>query len=98
MTIKENLIRAKALIPDKAHWACGTYRVVRSDGEFCYCTLGAVSAALDVEMGVADHSPEAKALRLALPGDWRSVSAFNDRGATFADIHALFDRAIGAQP
>lgn len=101
MTIKENLIAAKALIPDEAHWLQGSY----SNHRGCFCALGAVR---QVVFGLVeeppgetgwDQTPEALALKAALPGDWRTVSFYNDYGAyTVADIHALFDHAIGAQP
>lgn len=91
MSVRENLIKAKALIADPEKWTKGAF-------EFrgCYCALGALGM---VERGTpAGYSITAmRSLRKALPPHYYSVPTFNDKpSTTHADIMALFDRAIEA--
>ena len=106
MTLKSDLIAAKALIDTPEKWQKGDYGSV----EDCMCALGACRAAI---YGTTEFLPRgdwrgdenglAEALRAALPERWSQsfsgVSDFNDAPeTTHADVMALFDRAIAAAP
>jgi hypothetical protein len=99
MTVKENLIAAKALIDTPEKWGKGEYKP--SPG--CFCAFGALMAARGVDpeddTSVTD---EDRALAKALPSGWHKVTSevadFNDHpDTTHADIMALFQRAIEAE-
>jgi hypothetical protein len=104
MTLKSDLIAAKALIDTPEKWQKGDYGSV----EGCMCALGACRVAIygttEFLIGIdwrGDENGLAKALRAALPKRWSQsfsgVSDFNDApGTTHADVMALFDRAIAA--
>jgi hypothetical protein len=95
MTVKDNLIAAKALIADPANWA-KSGEVDPRKGRYC-----AAVACNDF----ADAPRMFEALRAAFPveyvgrGGWvTELFDFNDLpSTTHADIMALFDRAIAAQ-
>jgi hypothetical protein len=96
MTVKDNLIAAKALIDSPEKWGKRFYYQHARTG--CMCALGAVRQAVFGQvLGVHDNTPEAEALKDELPkGRW--VDEFNDHpSTTHADIMALFQRAIAAQ-
>jgi hypothetical protein len=92
MTVRKALIEAKALIATPERW--------RKDGKFgygteCLCALGAVN----VVGGAVGRGHLRQALMDELPAPWAEVASFNDHPfTTHADIMALFDRAIAAQP
>ena len=94
MSVKENLIKAKALIDTPEKWLKGAL-----DGDGCFCAVGAVGEARDWDMD-AFLAPEFKALLGQLPtefqkGTYLDVPNYNDHpDTTHADIMALFDRAI----
>ena len=101
MSVKENLIAAKALIDTPEKWFKGEYE---SDNG-CLCALGAVARAvcpkIDFDEDKIGLYPEDGALAEALPFDWpkevNEIPDFNDAPeTTHADIMALFDRAIAA--
>lgn len=100
MSIKENLIAAKALIDTPEKWI--KYDL-RNDDRTCFCAIGAVEKAINLDPIDGDlfNSPEVMALAASLvePSDtWTDLSFYNDRETTtHADIMALFDRAIEAQ-
>jgi hypothetical protein len=93
-TVKENLIAARALIDTPEKWGKGAWH---SRG--CFCAIGAVLEAQG-KLGRAAYGGETEvALMHALPAGIGSVEDFNDQfRTTHADIMALFDRAIEAQP
>lgn len=93
MSLKEDLIAAKALIDTPEKW---TKNYFRTDNG-CYCAVGAMDAATrpdpTFDRGDAAHA----ALRASLPEGEKSITGFNDRSSTtHADVMALFDRAIAA--
>ena len=91
MSVKDDLIAAKALIDTQEKW--------RQDGRYgllsgSLCAEGACMTATRSYNQLVDF------LYDALPGKnrWKSVAEYNDdRRTTHADIMALFDRAIAAQ-
>lgn len=94
MSVKENLIKAKALIDTPEKWTRGEYM-----HSGCFCALGALAEALDIDPVSARLSmtPELLALRGAVPEPFFSVWRYNDEpSTTHADVLALFDRAIEA--
>lgn len=91
MSVKENLIKAKALIASPEKWAVGQLRNNRG----CLCALGAIGVATNGEPFLFDGR-ERDALLKALPDEYDAISIFND-GKTHADVMSLFDRAIAAQ-
>ena len=104
MTLKSDLIAAKALIDTPEKWRKGDYGSVNT----CMCALGACRAAIygTTEYNHradwhGDDTAAAHALNAALPvsGSMFGVSDFNDAPeTTHADVMALFDRAIAAAP
>ena len=100
MTVKENLIAAKALIDTPEKWCQGGPGEVRG-GQHTVCAYIAVGYA--AYFGAHDVY---RALYRALPWwfrltaprwDQKALIWFNDRRqTTHADIMALFDRAIAA--
>lgn len=104
MSVREDLIAAKALIDTPEKWIKGQY----ADHD-CLCALGAARMAFFGSLSghnrradgwSGDHNPVAMALDNALIDKWaaESVEHFNDHpDTTHADIMALFDRAIAAQ-
>lgn len=94
MTVKQNLIAARALIDTPEKWHRGS---MRSDG--CVCAMGAVADITKAagRTGWISETREYKALRAVLPRAFNHVPAFNDDPATtHADIMDLFGRAIAA--
>jgi hypothetical protein len=97
MTVKDDLIAAKALIDAPDKWTKGIHF---SGGR--YCAMGAVGAATRQPHGGSRWAECDRALIKSAPRHrWREgvdghpVVAFNDDPATtHADIMALFDRAI----
>lgn len=89
MSVKDDLIAAKALIDTPEKWRKDAF-----GSQGCYCTAGA----LRVVVGENFESTLAWAvLWRNLPKGSRGVVSFNDDPATtHADIMALFDRAIDA--
>lgn len=96
MSLKDDLIAAKALIDTPEKWIRGAFRNAHG-----YCLLGAVREV------AARKAPEAcwydskmlDALWAHIPGPYANPVGFNDRpNTTHADIMALFDRAIEAAP
>lgn len=95
MTVRENLIKARALIADEANWAKAG-DVDPREGRYC-----AAVACNDFP----DAPRMFEALRAAIPaeyvgrGGWvTKLFGFNDLPTTtHADILALFDRTIAAQ-
>lgn len=86
MSVKADLIEARAVIADPAKWFKGS----RSASGFC-----AVSAIHFVTGTGGDLIACRKALEAELTRGWSSVIMYNDaRTTTHADIMALFDRAI----
>lgn len=98
MSVKENLIAAKALIDTPEKWGKGrdSFPLTRLGGAKCLCAHGALFEAMGGEW--ASGSIEAiRKLRASLPSEWRYTPEFNDDPATtHADIMALYDRAIEA--
>jgi hypothetical protein len=94
MTVRDDLIAAKALIDTPEKWTKGAF----SNGKGCRCAMGAVMTVRGGDSYIA-RKPLA-ALRRQLPAEFIredvfDVSSFNDDTATtHADIMALFDRAI----
>lgn len=98
MTLKDDLIAAKALIDTPAKWTKGAYNI---DGRLC-----ALGACEEIGYHHWRYLETPKALSAALPerlpdgwerGDASAVAAYNDLPTTrHADIMALFDRAIEA--
>jgi hypothetical protein len=100
-SVKDNLIAARALIDTPEKWGKGEYEPRPG----CYCMAGAIFAAKGFNPWQEMGSPEAKAIEAALDevsdglSPWRSYVDYNDNfETTHADIMALFDRAIEAQP
>lgn len=102
MSLKSDLIAAKALIADPGKWIKNGYE---RDG--CYCALGACRKALWGEVwprkntgfSSGDFNPLAAALRDALMARHEppSIVDFNDGpNTTHADVIRLFDDAIAA--
>lgn len=95
MTLRDDLIAAKALIDTPSRWFKGNYVSVAG----CMCALGACRQQMYGSPfgGMGDTNPLAQALANALPSGRWSVSDYNDDPeTTHADIMALFDRAIAA--
>jgi hypothetical protein len=97
MSLKDDLIAAKALIDSPEKWTKGTYR----DEAGCMCPIGAVAKAMGVEYSVTPPNLGSVERLLndiaASVSDAPTVVAFNDRvTTTHADIMALFNRAIEA--
>lgn len=92
MTLKNDLIAAKALIDTPEKWGKGSFDL----GRGCYCALGALGVAQNGRpWGFTDLA--AQHLIKSLPKGWASVACFNDDfHTTHADVMALFDRAIEA--
>lgn len=92
MSVRENLIKAKALIDAPEKWHKGSLR----NGS-CLCAMGAVWDSLksDGHTGWCRGTLEYRAVVSALPEPFNDVPPFNDDpNTTHADIIALFDRAI----
>lgn len=94
MTVKENLIAARALIDTPEKWHKGS---MQYNG--CFCAMGAIGEALR-ETGYREwirQSKEFKMVDRLVPDPFRDLPLYNDySGTTHADIMALFDRAIAA--
>jgi hypothetical protein len=99
MTVKDNLIAAKALIDTPEKWGREDY----TPRPGCFCVIGALCEAMKLSPATVEaSSDEARALALSLPEGWEKngwyLPNFNDaKDTTHADIMALFDRAIAAQ-
>lgn len=105
MTLKDDLIAAKALIDTPQKWCQKHGHLTRKKWLFweqhSYCTVGAISVTGGGHINTIH--PDFLRMRDALertlpPGNENSLLvAFNDDPATtHADIMALFDRAINA--
>lgn len=99
MSVRENLIAAKALIDTPEKWGREEY----TPNPGCFCVIGALCEAMALSPATIEaESAEARALALALPEGWERngwyLPNFNDDPTTtHVDIMALFDRAIAAQ-
>lgn len=103
MSVRENLIAAKALIADPSRWAAADRdRVV--NGGSCLCALDAVAEIVGNDWD-HDGADERTALHLSIPSEFRistqsllhPVAQFNDCiSTTHQDMMFLFDRAIEA--
>ena len=99
MTLRDDLIAAKALIDTEEKWGKGQYE----DDRGCLCALGAIRKH---HFGTAGDGvgfewlgdATAVALKGALGTEWAwQVADFNDHpDTTHADVMALFNRAIAA--
>jgi hypothetical protein len=98
MTVKQNLIAAKALIDTPEKWGKGRPSFTYGDDSLS-CTACAHEAVRRI-VGTRwdrDQLPECDALKYSLDPKWGTVPDFNDHPfTTHADIMALFDRAIAA--
>lgn len=90
MSVKDDLIAARALIDTPEKWGKGDNTYLRTSGPACAheaCRRASPET----------HEGLRQALRAALPSGWISTPAFNDHpDTTHADIMALFQRAIDA--
>lgn len=94
MSVRENLIKAKALIESPDKWGRGEY--VQNG---CFCAIGALAETmkLDPVSSNLTMSKEYKALLDAVPDPRYGIWGFNDDPATkHADIMDLYQRAIEA--
>ncbi len=92
MTIKMDLIAARALIDTPEKWHKGGWG---KDG--CFCAVGAVREVTRTSAYSVWATGACIALEAAIEDGPRDVPSFNDRETTtHADIMALFDRAIEA--
>lgn len=97
MSVRDDLIAARALIDTPAKWGKGDFRD-------CLCLADAVQSitvpkgSLESVEEVQRHAALRGALLKALPsGEYDYLYQFNDAQATtHADVMALFDRAIEA--
>lgn len=92
MTLREDLIAAKAMIDTPEKWGKGKYEPRPG----CYCALGAVAKVTGHDPNTAWLNGRASTCRNALY-EYTDVgiASFNDApDTTHADIMALFDRAI----
>ena len=102
MSLRDDLIAAKALIDRPEKWGKGRNRVALADGTACYCTAGALYYATRFCGNVSLAADRASACEDALAGllppiRYTGIRGFNDDpSTTHADIMALFDRAIAA--
>lgn len=93
MSVKDDLIAAKALIADPACWFKGAYKSMNGAA---ICASQAIIAVLGDKDGYTS-SALWNALSDARPEGFASVSGYNDDPkTTHGDIMALFDRAINA--
>jgi hypothetical protein len=90
MSVRANLIKAKALIDTPEKWARGQLRT----NSGCLCALGAIGMVVGGEPFRFD-GPEKEALFMALPDGYDAVSNFNDE-RSHEDVMWLFSRAIEA--
>lgn len=95
MTVRDDLVAARALIDTPEKWARGSGR---PDGKMC--AMNAVAEHHNLQIGRLDH-PTYVALTLALPSDWTSTNGRNSVGRyndthDHADVMSLFDRAIAS--
>ena len=88
MTVKEQLIAAKALIDKPEKWCQGN--AIDAQGRIC------ASQALRTITGGGLADAEYEALADAMAGPGSLVCAWNDTH-THAEVIAAFDRAIAAQ-
>lgn len=110
MTTREVLVAARALIDTPEKWTKDRAYALDSvghrvssynDDAVAFCVDGAAARAVDDETGGSKlYDQVRQALKRALPAGYeRSIWAFNDDPATtHADVLALFDAAIAAQP
>lgn len=102
MSVKENLIAAKALIADPSRWAA-TDRDRVVNGGSCLCALDAVAEIVGNDWD-NDGEEERNSLATSIPQTFQietvllhSVGQYNDApSTTHSDIMSLFDRAIEA--
>lgn len=90
MSLKDDLIAARALIDSPEKWGKGSPRPFG-----CLCAMDALSRGVDLQPSrfVAARA----ALTASLKRGAKHVAQFNDwPSTTHADIMALFDRAIDA--
>lgn len=98
----EILIKAKCLIDEPVKWMQGDY----TDGENCFCALGALAAVVGIEIESAgDYSGDkrtvnaAKTLKEVVASSDRfqtpneNFAAYNDR-STHQEVMEAFDKAI----
>lgn len=98
MTVRENLIAARALIDTPEKWGKGldSFTYDREELSCTACAHEALRRVVGKQWGRAIVA-ECKALQAALPDGFREVPVYNDHPeTTHADIMALFDRAIAA--
>lgn len=109
MLVSEQLRAAKALIPTEAHWssahrahAFGLTADQSGHTVDTFCTIGAAQFAVTGRRTCSWQGapPTAATDALCMAGgfdSWVDLGAWNDDTATFADVHALFDKAIAQQ-
>lgn len=104
MSVRENLIKAKALIDTPEKWAKGPFEFPRM------CAIRAIESACGLVYHEGNFCPEGRALQSALDDvlgqndDWFehhtvgslvTVGGYNDaRSTSHADVMALFEIAI----
>ena len=97
MKVSEALEAARQLMNNGKHWVKGIAETINSDGEHCYCSLGAIGVVTD-DAGDDAYMLCRRKLLNALPSVFASkgsVSEYNDAPhTTWPDIDALFKRAI----
>lgn len=94
MSLRDDLIAARALIADEAHWCKGSH-----DKNGARCAMGAVIAVTEAtDRHAKRYDALWAALNEQLPARFSGmIRAYNDANDTdHADILALFDRAIEA--
>lgn len=96
MSVRDNLIAARALIDTPEKWGKEHYEPRPG----CFCVSGALAKVYGVDPNPqnCEAGPEYRALYAAVPnGPWSGPVNYNDHpDTTHADIMALFDRAIEA--
>lgn len=101
MTLHDDLVAAKALIDTPEKWGKGEHAYYTAP----FCVLGACRAVASKAPEDDRLTPMRKALRHALPPDFRddseifdyATTRFNDaQVTTHTDAMSLFDRAIAA--
>lgn len=96
LTTLETLVQAKALIADPKRWIKNDYEELDSNGDRCFCSIGAIAHAADIDYGFAHACEAAQLLRFVAKdetGNDVDFASYND-SHEHDEVMAAFDKAI----
>lgn len=97
ITTLETLVQAKALIADPKRWIKNDYEELDGNGDRCFCSIGAIAYAANLDYGPAHQCEASRLLRAVVAPETgfadRDFACYNDEH-THDEVMTAFDKAI----